>query len=269
VDQDAGGVVAGLRPQSPGQLIGPGSEIVVVATVDTDDERTTIGLASLMDGRYERASVVIYGNVAAASHGESVRNEILGDGDASAEFQSFTVKKHPITFVPQAGAPGGVASTLAVRVDGVRWTEVPELYRQPPDARVYVARRDADQVSTVRAGDGRRGARLTTGRGNVTADYRVGLGPDGNIDAGSLRTLLTKPLGLKRATNPAAAAGGTDAEDPAAVKRTAPGTVRTFGRIVSILQGAIPGVSGHDDSLVAGHRNLCSHCRAKGWYGDD
>ena len=161
-----------------------------------------------MTGRYERSSVVIYGNVAAASHGESVHGEVLGDGDAARGFQSFALKKQPVTYVPEPGAPGGVASTLQLRVDGVRWAEVPELYGQPPDARVHVARRDAVQETTVRAGDGDHGARVPSGRNNVTADYRVGLGPDGNVRAGSLRTLLKKPLGLKRVTNPAAAAGG-------------------------------------------------------------
>jgi predicted phage baseplate assembly protein len=226
-------LVTGTLVDADGQPLGPGSETVVVAVID-GEERTTIRFATAMAGRYERSSVVIYGNVASASHGESVRGEILGDGDASAEFQSFAPKKNPITFVPAPGAPGGVTSTLRVSVDGVRWTEVDELYGQPPDARVYVSRRDAAQATRVLGGDGRHGARLSSGRGNVTADYRVGLGPDGNVDAGSLRTLLKKPLGLKRVANPAAAAGGAEAEDPTAVKKNAPGTVRTFGRVVSI-----------------------------------
>ena len=138
-------------------------------------------------------------------------------------FQEFHLKKQPVTYVPEPGAPGGVASTLQVRVDGVRWTEVPELYGRPADSRVYLARRDAAQVTTVKAGDGQHGARMPSGRNNVTADYRVGLGPDGNVGAGSLRTLLKKPLGLKRVINPAAAAGGANPEDPVAVKTECPG----------------------------------------------
>jgi predicted phage baseplate assembly protein len=227
-------LVTGTLLDAGGQPLGPGSESVVVATVDTDAERTTIRVRPAMTGRYERSSVVIYGNVAAASHGETLGTEILGDGDAAAEFQSFDLKKQPVTYVPEPGAPGGVVSTLQLRVDGVRWTEVSELYGQPADARVYVSRRDASQHARVLAGDGRHGARLPSGRNNITADYRIGLGPEGNVGAGSLRTLLKKPLGLKRVANPAAAAGGASREDLAAVKQTAPGTVRTFGRIVSI-----------------------------------
>ncbi|HEU0236993.1 MAG TPA: baseplate J/gp47 family protein [Candidatus Limnocylindrales bacterium] len=227
-------LVTGMLVDGAGRRIGEGSEAVVVATLEPAAGRTTIRFASAMKGRYERSSVVIYGNVAVASHGESVHGEALGDGHASDEFQTFALKKQPLTYVPEPGAPGGVASTLQLRVDSVRWAEVPELYGQPPDARVYVVRRDAVQATTVRAGDGHHGARVPSGRNNVTADYRVGLGPAGNVRAGSLRTLLKKPLGLKRVTNPADAAGGADPEDPAAIQKNAPGTVRTFGRIVSI-----------------------------------
>jgi uncharacterized phage protein gp47/JayE len=226
-------LVSGTLVDADGRTHGAGSETVVVAAIDAA-ERTTIRFASRLAGRYERSTVVIYGNVAAASHGESVRGEVLGDGDAAATFQSFAAKKSPITYIPAAGKPGGVASTLEVRVDGVRWTEVDELYGRPADARVYVSRRDVIEGTEVRTGDGRHGARPPSGRGNVTATYRVGIGPDGNVDAGSLRTLLKKPLGLKRVANPAAAAGGAKAESATNIKTNAPGTVRTFGRIISI-----------------------------------
>ena len=214
--------------------IGPASEPVVVADPRHRSGADDDPVRDLDEDRYERSTVVIYGNVAAASHGESVRNEALGDGNAAQAFQAFNLKKAPVTYVPEPGAPGGIASTLQLRVDGVGWSEAPELYGRPPDARIYVSRRDAAQVTSVRAGDGGHGARLPTGRNNVTADYRVGLGPDGNVDAGSLRTLLKKPLGLKRVKNPAAASGGANPESPTAMKQNAPGTVRTFGRIVSI-----------------------------------
>lgn len=217
-----------------GGPVGAASEAVELASVThAGTGRTVVTLKSPLKGAYERSSVVIYGNVAAATHGESVV-EPLGDGDASRAFPSFSVKKAPVTHVPSPGAPGGAASTLEIRVDGVRWAERPELYEQPGDARVYTTRRHPGETMAVRFGDGDTGALVPSGRNNVEATYRVGLGPEGNVDAGSLRTLLQKPLGLKSATNPAAAAGGAGPEDPAAVKRTAPGTVRTFGRIVSL-----------------------------------
>lgn len=226
-------LVTGTLLDADGNSLGAGSETVTVSLIEGTD-RTTIRFASAMSGRYDRSSVVIYGNVANATHGETVAAEKLGDGDASAEFQSFTLKKSPVTFVPSAGVPGGAANTLQVRVDGVKWKETAELYGQDGDARVFVTRRDVDQAMLVQFGDGETGARLVSGRNNVEATYRIGTGPDGNVRAETLRTLLKKPLGLKAVTNPAAAAGGAESEDPAEVKETAPGTVRTFGRIVSL-----------------------------------
>ena len=160
----------------------------MVAAVEHGEKRTTIRFGPSMAGRYQRDSVVIYGNVAAASHGESVAHEILGDGDAAQAFQSFLLKKLPVTYVPEPGAPGGVASTLKVRVDGVLWTEVPELYGQPADARVYMARRDDVQktrvrpVTAQRAHGSRRGVATsppTTGSARAhTGKRRGGHAPD-------------------------------------------------------------------------------------------
>ena len=83
-------------------------------------------------------------------------------------------------------------------------------------------------------GDGVTGARLPTGRGNVIASYRQGLGATGNVDAQSLKTLLQPVLGVREVTNPAAAFGGVEAESLANIRENAPNTVRTFDRIVSI-----------------------------------
>lgn len=211
-----------------------GVEAVEVAAVDHDDGRTTVTLATPLAYAYQRASVRIHGNVARATHGETVAGEVLGDGDASRRFQTFELRQRPVTYVPRPGAPGGVVSTVAVRVNGVVWEEVAELHERAPDERIYVARRRPDDTLTVRFGDGDTGARPPSGRANVEASYRVGLGPAGNVGADTLRTLLTKPLGLEAATNPAAANGGASPEGPASVKDTAPGTVRTFGRIVAL-----------------------------------
>ncbi len=47
---------------------------------------------------YIRSSVLINANVALATHGESVK-EVLGSGDASASFQTFTLRQPPLTYV--------------------------------------------------------------------------------------------------------------------------------------------------------------------------
>jgi hypothetical protein len=179
-------------------------------------------------------SAFILGNIALSTHGEKVVNEVLGSGDASRTFQSFKLKKAPVTHVPDPKAPHGAASTLEVRVDGIRWHEVRSLFGSGPDDRVYVTRIDEDGVMTVQFGDGETGARLTTGRNNVTANYRHGLGLAGRVRAHTLTIPLDRPVGLKGSDNPAAAEGGAEAEPLEAIRGNAPNTVRTFDRVISL-----------------------------------
>ena len=56
-------------------------------------------------------------------------------------------------------------------------------------------------------GDGVSGARLPSGTNSVQAAYRKGIGVEGNVAAGSLTQLMTRPLGLKSVSNPLAAEG--------------------------------------------------------------
>ncbi|NLH22459.1 MAG: hypothetical protein GX463_09880, partial [Methanothrix sp.] len=88
-------------------------------------------------------SVRVYGNIAPATHGETFE-EVLGDGDASTTFQTFALRKSPITFIRQAGAPQGVISTLEVRVDGILWHEVRDLYGCNWSDRVYITEIDEE-----------------------------------------------------------------------------------------------------------------------------
>jgi hypothetical protein len=200
----------------------------------TDGRHVVIELAQALERSLQGDRASFYGNVAEATHGETVEDEVLGNGDAAAMFQRFTLKKSPVTFVPDAEAANGAGNTLELRVNGVLWTEVETLYGQAADAAVYVTRRDEEEKMSVQFGDGRTGAWLPTGRNNVTATYRLGLGPDGNVKAGSLTTLLDRPKGLKRATNPDEARGGAEGESLEDARENAPNSVRIFDRIVSL-----------------------------------
>jgi predicted phage baseplate assembly protein len=179
------------------------------------------------------SSAVLLGNVAQASHGETVDDEVLGDGDASLAFQRFELQKKPLTYVPSAG-PDGVDSSLRVQVNDVLWTETATLFGRGPAEQVYTTRLADDGTVSVFFGDGRTGARLPSGRGNVVADYRHGSGLQGRVPAGSLRSPLDLPVGLKSVGNPAAATGGADPESIEQARENAPTTVRTFGRAVSL-----------------------------------
>jgi hypothetical protein len=177
---------------------------------------------------------VLLGNIAEASHGETQPDEPLGHGDAAQPFQKFTLQRAPVTYLPSAAKIAGEAA-LEIRVNGERWTEVPSLYGRAPKERIYTARQSDEGETTVTFGDGRTGARLPSGALNVVARYRKGLGLVGRMKAGQLSTPLERPPGLRAVVNPFAADGGADPEKRDDARYAAPGTVRTFGRAVSLL----------------------------------
>jgi predicted phage baseplate assembly protein len=181
---------------------------------------------------YARDSFYLNANVAAATHGETVQ-EVLGAGDASQPYQSFNLRQPPLTYVSEANA-SGAESTLQVRVNDLLWHEVPTLYERGPRERVYVTRTDNDGKTTAQFGNGITGARLPSGQNNVRALYRKGIGIEGLVKAGQLSLLLTRPLGVKSATNPLDATGAQDPEQLDDARRNAPLTVLTLDRTVSL-----------------------------------
>jgi predicted phage baseplate assembly protein len=210
-------------------------EVVTLATVEHVLERgrgTRVTFERDLARVYERRSVRLNGNVFDGTHGESVF-EILGSGDARARFQRFATKQPPQTHVGAAIA-SGAAPTLEVRVNDVLWHAADDLLGAAPDAQVYVTRVDETGVTHVRFGDGRTGARLPTGTGNVRARYRKGLGLEGRVRAGQLAMLVDRPLGVKGVANPLPAGGGADPEPPDRLRTNAPLTVRTLDRVVAL-----------------------------------
>jgi hypothetical protein len=209
------------------------SEVVVLDEATDDGVRTTLRLQNPgMQRWYDRGSVRIWANVAAATHGETV-SEVLGSGDGSQANQSFTLKRPPLTYV-SAATETGTETTLEVRVNDLLWSEVAALNDAGPESQVYTVRHADDGTATVQFGDGIRGARLPTGSANVTATYRTGIGPAGEVGTGTLSLLQSRPLGLKEVTNPVAATGAAAPEVLEDARGNAPRTVLTLGRIVSL-----------------------------------
>lgn len=226
-------LVAGLRADTSEAHL----EAVTLAGVAAEDGGgTNLTLAADLTQDLQRSSVVVYGNVARATHGETV-HQILGGGDASRSYQSFELQHAPLTYVPSADA-SGATSSLEVRVNDVEWHEVPSLYPAEPGDRSFVTR-DTEQGTVVVAfGDGQRAARLPTGQNNVRAVYRKGIGAAGNVRPGAISQVMDPPLGLTRVTNPTPATGGADPETAAAARDAIPVAVRTLGRAVSLLDYA-------------------------------
>lgn len=232
--------VEGLRPGQllalSGQGLDGGDErrMVVLRAVDEEVAPgfTTLVFQQTVGEPLLRESLSLNANVTRATHGETI-DEVLGSGDAAAAGQSFQLRRSPLTF-DSAPVPRGAVSSLQVRVDGVLWQEVDTLHGQGSEAQVYTVEVDDEGRATVRFGDGVDGARLPAGSENVTATYRIGLGPDGEVAAGALSLLTTRPLGIAEVTNPLAASGAAGPDTVEQARRNAPVTVRTLGRIVSL-----------------------------------
>ena len=209
---------------------------------------------------FEPASVVVRGNAVVAGHGEAVA-QVLGSGDARATSTSFALRRTPLTYV-RAQTPDGIASTVDLEVDGVRWTEVATLADAGPHDRVFAVRRDDGGGARVVVGDGINGARLPTGTENVVAAYRVGIGLDGAVDPERLVLLPRRPLGIRLVENPAGAHDGAPPEKSADVRHNAPLRVRTMDRAVSVLDhehfaAGFAGVGpARADAVWDGHRRV-------------
>lgn len=209
------------------------AETVTLDHAETANSVTTLHFTTALQRSYLSNTVTIYANVVEATQGETVR-EPLGSGDGSRAYQTFTLKQTPLTHVSDARAEGGAASTLQIRVNDVLWQEASTLYGRGPRERIYVTRVADDGKVTAQFGDGKTGARLPSGAENVRATYRKGIGAEGNVKAGQITTLLTRPQGAREVINPVAANGGEDPEQLEDMRQNAPLTVMTLDRIVSL-----------------------------------
>jgi hypothetical protein len=181
---------------------------------------------------YKRDTVTIYGNVVKATHGET-REEILGSGDGSKGLQEFALRQSPLTYLPSS-TPPGAASTLELRVNGVEWHEADSLAGVGRTDRKFITKTDDRHKTTVIFGNGEHGARLPTGVENVKAVYRTGIGKAGNVKAGQISLLATRPLGVKGVINPQRASGGADPDTRDQARRNTPLAVMALDRLVSV-----------------------------------
>ncbi len=222
------------------------AELAQVDTVTVAGGFTTLTFKKDLQTVFDRRTVTINANVALATHGETVA-EVLGSGNAARPHQNFTLKGMPLTYTA-AATPEGAVSSLQLRVNDVLWHEARAFFGHGPEERIYVTRQADDGAVTVQFGDGQVGARLPSGSENVRAIYRKGSGAAGNLKAGQLSLLLTRPLGVKEVTNPLPATGGADPELQEDARRNAPLTVMTLGRVVSLrdyedFARAFPGIA--------------------------
>jgi predicted phage baseplate assembly protein len=237
-------VITGERTDIPGTSGIVASELTMVGGVEQRLDQSRPGdatlpvlvLATPLAYTYKRDTVVINGNVAAATQGES-RAETIGSGAAGQAGQSFPLKQvsaaNPLTVLPSDNALGA-SDTLTVRVNGVRWHETDDLSQAGPNDRVYRTIAASDGSVSVVFGDGLHGSRLPTGQENVTAAYRVGGGLAGDLAAGRITQLASHPLGVNAVTNPLPTSGGTDGDTPGDMRKHAALRCLALDRLLSV-----------------------------------
>ncbi|NJK31393.1 MAG: hypothetical protein HC927_02660, partial [Deltaproteobacteria bacterium] len=156
-----------------------------------------------------RFPITAYTNLSRATRGESIRNEILGNGNSAIPFQTFTLAKKPLTYLSDAS---GRRNTLEVFVNGRKWRQAPSFYGALPTDQIYVVSHTEEHDTIITFGDGELGMRVPTGVSNVVANYRFGVG--GNVPANSI-TVLKRPIkGVRRIFNPLPATGGKAPRHP-------------------------------------------------------
>lgn len=233
-------VISGERDDTPGTEGVQAAELLLLADVQHDVEPNLPGdrihtyLKAVVPSAYcyKRGTVKIYGNIVRGTNGET-RKELLGGGDASISFQQFALKQPPLTWLSDATA-SGASSTLQIWVNDREWHEAETLAGLKPYDRMFVTKTSDEGTTTVIFGNGLAGSRLPSGNANVRAAYRSGIGKGGNVQAGQLTVLGTKPLGVKDVTNPLRASGGADKDSRDQIRENVPMSVTALDRLVSV-----------------------------------
>ena len=113
------GTVAGLAAGSYVVLAeGQSVEGVRINGISAGTGFTSLDLETPLENSYALATTVIYGNVASATHGQTVVENALASGDQSLANQSFKLHQKPVSYVHNATTTRGVANTLQITVQG-------------------------------------------------------------------------------------------------------------------------------------------------------
>jgi hypothetical protein len=177
-----------------------------------------------------RTPVQVHGNLLHVSRGKSVE-EVLGSGTGAA-FQTFTLKKSPLTYLSDDSAPGGRRSTLRLFVEGAEWAETESLFLHGADDRVFTVDLDPDGKATITTGGEGFGMPAPLGSENVFAAYRFGAG-DPAPGPNAIQQIAGPVPRLRRIFNPTAAFGGGPGDKPEDIRFNAPASAATFDRAVS------------------------------------
>jgi hypothetical protein len=183
---------------------------------------------------FHLGDTVISANVAPAGHGELKGEKLLGSGNAARLNQEFLLAVPGVSFVADSSMPSGVRADIAIVVDGQIWQQVGSLGDSGSADPHYTVRVTEEGALNIAFGDGRYGRRLPTGSNNVRVTYRVGSGLAGNLPAGSLKQPARPHRLVASVRQPQGATGGNDMESVGSLRATAPASLLTLERAVSL-----------------------------------
>lgn len=164
-----------------------------------------------------------------AQQGTTITNEVIGTSNG----QLNQVYKLSNTSV--------INNSVSITVGGIEYVQVPYLIDYNGYDAVFSLYTNASGISYVIFGDGISG-RVPTNSSVIYATYRVGGGENGNVAAGTIKTILTNNqngLTVLNTTygNPndnGSASGGTNAESTDSIRINAPLSMRALNRAVSL-----------------------------------
>ena len=226
-----------LLVETDGETVEARVDAVTADSSAIPDDFHTVELdrsVNYTDFEYVLPRIQVFANVVDASQGKSLERVAIGSGDARAIFQSFEIPKAPLTYLFDAARTPAQTPALDVYVDGIRWSRLDTLFNATPLCQVYILREDIDGNSIIQFGDGKTGARVPTGRNNITAGYRIGIAAHGPLKAGSKPQATGKLTGLDQVYLPIDVSTGADAESSDNARLAAPAKLQSLGRLVSI-----------------------------------
>jgi hypothetical protein len=162
------------------------------------------------------------------TQGTTVTNEAIGESNGTVN-QTFELNESSV-----------INGSISISVNGTNYTEVPYLIDYNGYDPVFSTYTDGDGVTSVIFGDGISG-RVPPNTAQITATYRIGGGAAGNVAANTIKfitnfsaaglTVLNKYIST---AIPGAATGGADQESTDSIRLSAPSSVKTLNRAVSL-----------------------------------
>jgi hypothetical protein len=190
-------------------------------------------------------NVVCCANIIKASHGRTIRSEILKQKDQEVSKFLFTLKEGPLAFISDAYSPSSSSlmeshGTLKVWVDGELWEETDSLLKCGPLDQKFSISIDENGYATVLFGDGKFGLKPKNDS-LIEAEYRVGNGSVGNVGKDTLiqfnlpqnQSVLVEQV-IESVTNPLPATGGIDLESMDDAKIAGPKSLKSLQRAVTL-----------------------------------